>query len=65
MMLRITRAAVFSLFLFAPCLVFAQGISVRGRIVDPQGRALPKAGIQFVDHKHILARTASSPEGAF
>ena len=38
---------------------------MKGRIVDLQGKALPGAGIQLVDHKHILARTASSPEGAF
>jgi hypothetical protein len=65
MMLRITRTAAFSLFLFAPCLVFAEKISLKGRIVDPQGKPLPEAGIQLVDHKQILARTASSPEGAF
>ena len=55
----------FSWFFFVPCLILAQDISVTGRVADPQGKALPKAGVQLVDHKQIVAQTTSGPEGEF
>jgi hypothetical protein len=54
-----------SLFLFASCLAFAQEIFVPGRVVDPQGKALPDADVQLVHHKQIVIRTTSGPEGEF
>lgn len=52
-------------FLVAPCLLFAQEIALKGRVVDPQGNALPKAGVRFVDHKQVVAHTITGPDGQF
>ncbi len=52
-------------FVLAPSLVFAQGISLKGRVVDPQGKALPKAAVQLSEDENIIARTVSGPEGQF
>jgi hypothetical protein len=46
-------------------LVSAQEISLKGRVLDPQGKAVPKADIQLIDHKQPLARAASGPDGEF
>ncbi len=53
------------LFLFAPRFMFAQDITVTGRVVDPQGKALPRAKVQFEAHGRTLARATSGSDGAF
>jgi hypothetical protein len=52
--------------MLASCLAAAQGTAFTGRVVDPQGRALPKASVQLLDHeKQIVASTISGPGGQF
>ncbi len=53
------------LFLLAPGLIFAQNIVVSGRVVDPQGEALPKADVRLLDHQHAVAHATSGPDGKF
>jgi hypothetical protein len=53
------------LFLFAPCLILAQQISVAGHVLDPQGKPLPTAYIQLIDHKQPVTHAASGPDGGF
>ena len=53
------------LLLLAPYLVLAQEISLRGRVVDPQGRAVAKAAVQLTRHEQFLSQTTSGPNGEF
>lgn len=53
------------LFLLAPCLLFAQDISLKGRVVDPQGKALSNADIQLAGRKQTVARATSGQDGQF
>ena len=50
---------------FLPCALFAQEISLKGHVTDPQGNALPDASVQLLDHDQVLVRTASGPQGQF
>ena len=57
------------LFAFLPC-GFAQNGVVKGRIIDPQGNALPNATVLVLYHdlqgnERILQRTTSGPDGRF
>jgi hypothetical protein len=58
------KLAVFS-FLLTPCLLAAQEISFTGRILDPQGKALPGASVELLDHGQIVASSISGPDGQF
>jgi hypothetical protein len=55
----------FFCFLLAPCLLAAQQISFTGRILDPHGKALPRASVQLLDHEQTMAGTTSGPDGQF
>jgi hypothetical protein len=50
---------------FLPCVLLAQGIAFRGRVVDPQGNALPNATVQIADRNRVVARTQSAADGKF
>jgi len=56
------KIAVFVLLL-TPCL--AQEIVLKGRVIDPEGNALPGASIQLMEHKQVLSRTAAAADGKF
>ena len=56
------KIVVFVLLL-TPCL--AQEIVVKGRVIDPEGNALPDASIQLIAHKQVLSQTASGSDGKF
>jgi hypothetical protein len=45
--------------------VCAQQISLNGRVLDPQGNALPKATVQLVKHDQVQAEAVSGPDGQF
>jgi hypothetical protein len=47
------------------CALFAQEIYVKGRVTDPQQKALPKAGLQLIRGAEVLARAISGPDGQF
>ena len=50
---------------FLPCILSAQDIVFRGRVVDPQGNALPNATVQIADRNQVVARTKSAADGKF
>ncbi len=50
---------------FLPCVLSAQGIVLRGRVVDPQGNALPNATVQIADRNQVVARTKSAADRKF
>src|SRR5580692_1596528 len=56
------KIVVFVLLL-TPC--FAQEIVLKGRVIDPEGNALPDASIQLMEHKQVLSQTASAADGKF
>jgi hypothetical protein len=56
------KIVVFVLLLM-PC--FAQEIVLKGRVIDPEGNALPDASIQLMEHKQVLSQTASAADGKF
>jgi len=56
------KIVVFVLLL-TPCL--AQEIVLKGRVIDPEGNALPDASIQLMEHKQVLSQTASAADGKF
>jgi len=43
----------------------AQEIALKGRVVDPQGNALPKARVQLVDRGRIIASSITGNDGGF
>ncbi|MFZ0201657.1 MAG: TonB-dependent receptor [Candidatus Sulfotelmatobacter sp.] len=51
--------------LLLPGGLFAQETTLRGRVVDPEGNALPNASIEIVGQDHVLARAISGPDGHF
>jgi len=59
-----TRILVLFLFLTAGA-VYAQEISIKGRILDPQGNALARASVQLVQHDRVLAEATSATDGEF
>lgn len=61
---RTARIVVLCLLIFPGGLV-AQEISLTGRVIDPQGNALPKATIQIMGQGMTLARTTSGADGQF
>jgi hypothetical protein len=48
-----------------PCVLSAQDIVLRGRVVDSQGNALPNATVQIADRNQVFARTKSAADGKF
>jgi hypothetical protein len=47
------------------CALFAQEIYVKGRVTDPQQKALPKAGLQLIRGAEVLSQAISGPDGQF
>ena len=58
------KLAILSL-LVMPGIFFGQEIPLHGRVVDPQGNALPKAEIQLITHERIEAHATSRVDGQF
>jgi hypothetical protein len=56
---------VLSFLLLLPRVLLAQEILVRGRVVDPEGKALPDASIQIVGPHQVLAHAISGSDGQF
>jgi len=50
--------------LFAQCSI-AQQVELHGRVIDPDGNALPGATITLIRQKTVTARTTSGPDGHF
>jgi len=61
---RVIKIASLAL-VFLPCVLSAQGIVFWGRVVDPQGNALPNATVQIADRNHVVTRTKSAADGKF
>ena len=51
--------------LLLPSALASQDIVLRGRIVDPQGKALPNAPLQLFSGDQVLAQTQSGADGLF
>ncbi len=58
------KIIIFSLLLM-PCSLRAQEIILKGRVIDPDGNALPIASVQLIDHDQIRAQATSRPDGQF
>jgi hypothetical protein len=59
------KSLLFLLPFLVHCALFAQEITLKGRIADPQGNALPNASIQLLARDRVLARATSGPHGQF
>ncbi len=55
----------FLLLLLIPHGLSAQAIRLTGRIVDPQGNALPDASVQLIVHNQVATQTKSGVDGQF
>src|ERR1700689_553710 len=53
------------LLLFAALPVLAQEITLKGRVIDPDGNALPSATVELIDHGRVRERAATGPDGLF
>jgi hypothetical protein len=63
---RCLRGVVALLFLFlGPSALLAQEIALKGRVLDPEGKALPNASVQIVRQRRIWATATSGPDGQF
>jgi hypothetical protein len=51
--------------LLMPCALRAQEIVLKGRVLDPEGNALPSASVELTDRNQVVAREASGPDGQF
>ena len=51
--------------LLAPSILLAQEIHLQGRIVDPQGNALPAAEVQLVSHDQVVTQVTTGRDGQF
>jgi uncharacterized protein involved in tellurium resistance len=60
-------AGIFFLFLLvlAPATLCAREIPLNGRVVDPDGKALPNVSIQITRRDRVIARATSGPAGEF
>jgi hypothetical protein len=57
-------------FAFLPIPMAGQAAILRGRVVDPQGNALPNATVELISHDkprydQILQQSISGPDGRF
>jgi hypothetical protein len=66
---RRAKAAIHALFLLlfsALALpLLSQEVVLKGRVVDPDGKALPQATVQLIDRDRVRQQTASGPDGLF
>jgi hypothetical protein len=61
-----TGARILALFLLImPCALFAQEIVLTGRVVDPDGNALPRASIQILAQNQTVTQAISVADGRF
>lgn len=62
-----TRMLMSSLLLFLGLSLplLAQQIVLRGRVVDPDGNALPDATVQLIDHGQVRGQATTGPDGRF
>jgi uncharacterized protein involved in tellurium resistance len=51
--------------LLAPGTLLAQEIVLSGRVVDPEGNALPNTSVEIVGQDQVLAHAISGPDGQF
>ncbi|MGA2697105.1 MAG: TonB-dependent receptor [Terriglobales bacterium] len=58
---QLTIALIFLL----PCAVAAQEAVLHGHVSDPQGKSLPQASVQLVDHGRVLVESTSASDGSF
>jgi hypothetical protein len=61
----LTGIVVLSFLLIAPAVLRAQTIPVTGRVIDPQGKALPNASLEIVRQDQVVANAISGPDGQF
>ena len=65
-MQRCFAGIIVALFLLlTPGALFAQEIVLSGRVIDPEGKALPNASLQIVGQDRVLAHAISGPDGQF
>ncbi|MGA3210262.1 MAG: TonB-dependent receptor [Terriglobales bacterium] len=48
-----------------PFSLLAQEFVLKGRVLDPQGNALPKAAVRLLDHDRVLGQTTTGIDGRF
>jgi Carboxypeptidase regulatory-like domain len=60
-----TIKTVLLLLFLAPTLAVAQEIVLKGRVLDPQGNALPNASVQLMARNQVLSQTKSGADGEF
>jgi len=60
-----TRICFLTLIVLLAFPVRAQEIVLKGRVLDPQGNALPKASIQVRDHDRVVGRATAGSDGLF
>jgi hypothetical protein len=58
-----TRILILSLLLASSAR--AQDIYLTGRVIDPQGNALPEAAVELIRHEQVLAHTSTGLDGQF
>src|SRR5580704_16093154 len=58
------KVVIFFLLLMS-CALRAQEIVLKGRVLDPEGNALPSASVELSDRNQVVAREASGPDGQF
>ena len=54
-----------SLLLFSALPLLAQEITLKGRVIDPDGNALPSATVELIDRTRVRERATSGPDGLF
>jgi hypothetical protein len=59
-----SKVVIFFLLLM-PWSLCAQEIVLKGRVLDPEGNALPSASVQLTERNQVVAREASGPDGQF
>jgi len=53
------------LLLLMPSALAAQEVVVTGRVLDPQGKALPNAAVQLIESRNVLSHARSGTDGEF
>jgi hypothetical protein len=64
--MRITiKSRIAALLCAASGLIAAEDISLKGHILDPQGRSIPRAEINVLEHKKVVGQAISGSYGDF
>ena len=61
----LTSISLLLFLLFTPHVLHAQEIVIRGRAIDPQGKALPGVSIQIISQDQKVAEAISVSDGQF